>query len=29
MSNLPKTQSNDSADEVKEFFNQYLTEKIS
>jgi hypothetical protein len=29
MSNLPKTQSTDSADEVKEFFNQYLTEKIS
>lgn len=29
MTNLPKATSNDSAAEVKEFFNQYLTEKIS
>jgi len=29
MSNLPKAKSNDSANEVKEFFNQYLTESIS
>ena len=29
MSNLPKTQTQDSASETKEFFNQYLTEKIS
>ena len=29
MSNLPKQQATDSAAEVKEFFNQYLTEKIS
>ena len=28
-SNLPITKSDDSAGEVKEFFNQYLTEKIS
>lgn len=28
-SNLPKTDSNDSAEGVKEFFNQYLTEKTS
>jgi hypothetical protein len=27
--NLPSTLKNDSAAEVKEFFNQYLTEKIS
>ena len=27
--NLPKTENSDSASEVKEFFNQYLTEKIS
>ena len=27
--NLPKSATNDSAAEVKEFFNQYLTEKIS
>ena len=29
MSNLPKTQSLDSANETKEFFDQYLTQKIS
>jgi len=29
MSNLPKSNNNDSAGEVKEFFNQYLTEKTS
>ena len=29
MSNLPKAKANDSASEVKEFFNQYLTESIS
>lgn len=28
-SNLPQNTSADSADEVKEFFNQYLTQKIS
>jgi hypothetical protein len=27
--NLPKESTNDSASEVKEFFNQYLTQKIS
>lgn len=27
--NLPKETRNDSGEEVKEFFNQYLTEKIS
>jgi len=27
--NLPKQNSTDSADEVKEFFNQYLTQRIS
>jgi hypothetical protein len=27
--NLPKEQTTDSAGEVKEFFNQYLTQKIS
>lgn len=27
--NLPKQSSTDSADEVKEFFNQYLTQRIS
>lgn len=29
MTNLPKSITKDSANEVKEFFNQYLTEKIS
>lgn len=29
MSNLPNTPSADSASEVKEFFNQYLTQSIS
>jgi len=29
MSNLPKTQINDSAQDTKEFFNQYFTKSIS
>lgn len=29
MSNLPNEQTNDSANEVKEFFNQYLTQPLS